>query len=59
MHELHLGFRGGLGFRVYDLGFRVFSLGDCIDVSTIQGATTDWFLVGNGGMAFWDYYRGP
>ena len=21
--------------------------------------TTDWFLVGDGGMGFWDYYRGP
>ena len=20
---------------------------------------TDWFLVGNGGMGYWDYYRGP
>ena len=20
---------------------------------------TDWFLVENGGMGFWDYYRGP
>ena len=20
---------------------------------------SDWFLVGNGGMGYWDYYRGP
>ena len=21
--------------------------------------SSDWLLVGNGGMGFWDYYRGP
>ena len=25
----------------------------------IDDCITDWFLVGNGGMGYWDYYRGP
>ena len=27
----------------------------CLGLST----TAPWFLVGNGGMGYWDYYRGP
>ena len=25
----------------------------------MRPVTTVWFLVGNGGMDYWDYYRGP
>ena len=33
----------------------LFSQGPCRQSPTI----TDWFLVRNGGMGYWDYFRGP
>ena len=45
------GFEGS-EFKVQGSGFTRKGPGCTVKAS-------DWFLVGNGGMGFWDYYRGP
>ncbi|CAE7947415.1 unnamed protein product [Symbiodinium sp. KB8] len=36
-----------------------FTPGDAEEGQTEARALTPWFLVGNGGMGYWDYYRAP